>query len=341
MTYCPNTGAPAAFSYLTPEAYAAAPWGQEIQVFASIAHGNVLTTNRPWTQLRSGLAPLSGDGMVEVLYTRAPIAYERDDGIVLAMTDDLLFAGIQLEEPANSGVVTLAESIYSRLLALIVRHGYPFILRTWNTLQDINQDQGGLERYRQFCLGRHEAITKQHHSQEGDGFPAASAVGSASGGLCVYLLAAKSPGVPVENPRQISAYRYPLQYGPRSPSFSRGLVKTWSQGANLFVSGTASIVGHESRHPGDLAAQVRAALDNLECVITTAEEASGTDFTPRPDSTVLKAYIRHSDDYAKVRALLEDHFGQDMPIAYLRADICRRELLFEIDGVVYVPATLK
>jgi chorismate lyase/3-hydroxybenzoate synthase len=341
MTCYTDTGAPAAFCYLTPKAYAAEPWGQRLRVLASIIHGNVSTTNRPWMQLHSGLAPLCGDGIVEVLFTRAPITYERDDGVVLAKSDDLLFAGIQLEEPENLGVATLTEDVYARLLDLIGRYRYPFILRTWNTLQDINQDQAGLERYRQFCLGRYEAIIKQRHNQEGDWFPAASAVGSAAGGLCVYLLAAKSPGIPVENPRQVSAYRYPLQYGPRSPSFSRGLVKAWSQGTNLFVSGTASIVGHESRYLGDLAAQVRAALDNLECVIAEAEEASGTDFTPRPDSAVLKAYIRHPDDYAKVRALLEDHFGRDMPVTYLRADICRQELLFEIDGVVYVPATQK
>lgn len=326
------------FRYLTPDAYAAGEWEQEKRILAAIIHGDTPIADRPWPQLRSGLAPISGDSVVEILYTYSPVTYQLDEGVRFASSGNLLLAGIAIEEAAGPKVAALSEEVYTRLLDLIERHGYPYILRAWNVLRDINREQGGLERYRQFCLGRYEAIVKQRHVQEADWFPAASAVGSGAGGLCVYLVAAKSPGIPVENPRQVSAYRYPLQYGPRSPSFSRGLVKAWDQGTSLFVSGTASIVGHESRHSGNLGAQVRAALDNVEYVIAAAEEASGTAFRLRPDTTILKAYIRHSEDYTRVRTLLEDHFGLDMPIAYLRADICRRELLFEIDGVIYTPA---
>ena len=52
--------------------------------------------------------------------------------------------------------------------------------------------------------------------------------------------------------------------------------------------------------------------------------------TPQPDS--LKVYIRHADDYLAIKAAVEQHYG-DTPTLYLEADICRRELLLEIDAL--------
>ena len=65
--------------------------------------------------------------------------------------------------------------------------------------------------------------------------------------------------VPVENPRQVSAYRYPPTYGPRvADLLARGAGRTSAAATiALFISGTASIVGHETVHQGDVRAQTR------------------------------------------------------------------------------------
>ena len=61
--------------------------------------------------------------------------------------------------------------------------------------------------------------------------------------------------VPLENPRQTSAYEYATRYGPESPKFSRAIALSCGDYATIFISGTASITGSQTQHAGDIAAQ--------------------------------------------------------------------------------------
>src|SRR3990170_3468810 len=83
--------------------------------------------------------------------------------------------------------------------------------------EETEHDQGR-ERYQLFCAGRHDAFLAAGYHHDVD-LPAASAVGMRGRGLIAYFLAAREPGVQVENPRPIAAYNYPPQYGPKTPSF--------------------------------------------------------------------------------------------------------------------------
>jgi chorismate lyase/3-hydroxybenzoate synthase len=155
-------------------------------------------------------------------------------------------------------------------------------------------------------------------------YPAATAVGSAAPGLLVYLLAALSPGQPAENPRQVSAYRYPARYGPRPPSFARGLAWPAAGGGRFFVSGTASVVGHRSLHPGQLGPQLGETLVNLESLLQGARVG--------PPS-FLKVFLRQPVHLAQAGEALRDWAPAGIPILYLSAQICREELEIEIEGL--------
>src|SRR5258708_14417059 len=124
---------------------------------------------------------------------------------------------------------------------------YPHLGRIWHYLPDIHLDERALERYKRFSVGRHEALVAKGRAISKDA-PAASAVGKRSGNTVICFLAAPRPGIPIENPRQISAYAYPEQYGPRGPTFSRALFTSWDDMRQLYVSGTAATSGHLS-HP--------------------------------------------------------------------------------------------
>ena len=80
------------------------------------------------------------------------------------------------------------------------------------------------------------------------------------------------------------------------------------------------------------------ALGNLRTMIETAGMASGVRFEAAPERCVLKAFVRRAGDYRQVRALLERHLGPDVPVLYLEVDLCRSELLFEIEGLFTRPA---
>jgi chorismate lyase/3-hydroxybenzoate synthase len=131
----------------------------------------------------------------------------------------------------------------------------------------------------------------------------------------------------VENPRQVSAWHYPRQYGRTPPSFARAM--TLPARDALAISGTAAIVGHASAHEGDLDAQLGETLTNLEALLATAGMAAGFD-TRSP----LKAYVRHSADAPQVRDFLHRRLP-GVPVLLLHGDICRGELLVEIDGWRY------
>ncbi|HEX5126100.1 MAG TPA: Rid family hydrolase, partial [Rhodocyclaceae bacterium] len=161
--------------------------------------------------------------------------------------------------------------------------------------------------------------------------PAACALGTKSGGLVLYCLASRSAPRSIENPRQVSAYHYPERYGPRSPYFSRASLLALSSGQHvLFISGTASIVGHESLHVGDVLAQTEESLRNIAALVEQANQRLADQVFSVQD-LYYKVFIRHGKDFDAVSEVLRRLGPASTPV-YLEADICRAELLVEIEA---------
>jgi enamine deaminase RidA (YjgF/YER057c/UK114 family) len=256
-----------------------------------------------------------------------------------------LFGSLQIDEAldADGGMQALAQRAYQDVFATLSHTGCEHLLRLWNYLPDINGDGGGLERYRQFNLGRQQAFVEAQHPAF-EGAPAACALGTPGGPFCVHFLAGRTRPLQVENPRQVSAYHYPSEYGPRSPSFSRAAVFDAGEGqVALLISGTASIVGHTSMHAGDVAAQTRETLRNLEAVLGAARQRSTAHF--ELDRLSLTVYVRHASDAPQVLSLLGDTLGTDAmalrDAVLLQGDVCRRELLVEIEAHAFAPGEVR
>lgn len=209
---------------------------------------------------------------------------------------------------------------------------YPYLLRIWNSIPGINAVDAGLERYRRFNLQRHDAFLNDGVPIQ-LGAPAASALGTVDDALILRFLAVRQPVLPIENPRQVSAYAYPTLYGPKAPNFSRAALwpATATAPSQLFISGTASIVGHETQHVGDVVAQTHELLRNVSVLVERAAAAAAAPMT-LADLTV-NAYVRHAEDLGRVREVLVAQ-GFDMArVLFLQADICRTELLVEIEAM--------
>lgn len=252
-----------------------------------------------------------------------------DNGIVGSQDDEVLFGSLQIEQHPGEQLEVLAARGYQQIFACIDQRGYRYLLRVWHYFPQINDAENGLERYRCFNVGRHEAFVASGRSISEETVPAASALGSNSGPLIIYFLAAKQPGKAVENPRQISAYHYPATFGPRSPIFARAILAQFGTQQGFFISGTASIVGYETLHHGDLEKQTRETLLNI---CTLLEQI------PQPcqaGKLLLKAYLRHAADMPRVQALVEEAFGVGQKSVYLHSNICRSDLLVEIEGAYF------
>lgn len=224
--------------------------------------------------------------------------------------------------------VLASESAYRRLDAARVLCGAPHYWRIWNYLGGILDGVGDAERYRQFTLGRHRAWAAA--GQLAAPLPAATAIGCAQG-LHLIAIAGRTPAEAIENPRQVSAWRYPREYGIEPPSFARASLVRAGAGGLLFVSGTASIVGHESRHVGDAAAQFREARINIEAVIDAAAQRAAL---PRSAFVARNFKLYWSAaDAATRHAALAHVLAAQAPTQVLLGTICRRELDVEIEAL--------
>jgi chorismate lyase/3-hydroxybenzoate synthase len=259
--------------------------------------------------------------------------------------DNLLFGVIELSETMfdenmdKTPLQQATESAYSQIFSLLDKLSFPYLFRIWNYMADINDQSFGLERYVQFNLGRQDAFLSHGRDVVGN-VPAACALGFEStfddknaphNSLIISFLAGRVKPQYIENPRQISAYQYPQQYGSRSPTFSRASLVTQGSDELLFLSGTASIVGHKTLHPNDVVAQTRETIANINAVLI---ELNSRDSEMKFGLSDLHytVYVRHIEDLEAIRNELKLCVGAELNAVYLQANVCRQDLLLEIEA---------
>lgn len=281
--------------------------------------------------------PYPEEATCEIWHSAEPLESGQQGAIRFRASQSLLFGSMRLDEVAlpqtadgRPPLQMATAAAYQAIFELLEARGYTSLLRVWNYFADINADSHQIERYRQFNIGRQEAFLA-HDRSVVNNVPAACALGAAAGGLNIAFLATRTDVIAIENPRQVSAFHYPSQYGPRSPTFARaGLVNLGGCDV-LFISGTASIVGHQTLHAGDVVAQTRECLHNIAAVVDEANRVN-----PRTrfslDTLVYKVYLRDLSNLATVRQVMMEFIGASVSPMFLQADICRADLLVEIEA---------
>jgi chorismate lyase/3-hydroxybenzoate synthase len=338
--------------YVSLAEYEAARWPDVL---------GVATFNVPASAAGSGSIPvaqvntpvLPGSAQIyEVWRSPRPAASGQRERLHFRRTDDMLFGCIAVGESEisaarqpggaaearhqHSALHEATAQAYREICATLDAEGYPHLLRVWNYLPEINRDSHGIERYREFNSARHHALRAAGRALTGN-VPAASALGTRyDSPLTVYFLAGRTAPTFVENPRQVSAYHYPREYGVHSPVFSRATLLREPHSLTLFISGTSSIVGHRSLHIGDTAAQTRETLANIEALLAEANRtAPGAHFAL--GAFALKVYVRRPADLPVIQGELATALAAGARAIYLQADICRQDLLVEIEATGMCP----
>ena len=323
--------------YVPLAAQTSARWDRVLGVatFRGVPYSSLAANDIPVAEIRTPVLGSTGE-VCEVWRTSQQVESGQLSRVHFRRSEDVLFGCISVPEAERENGSTSAlhmatEQAYREIFATLDELAYPHLLRVWNYLPQINVDTHGAERYRQFNSARRNAIIAWGRELAGN-VPAACALGSVTGSpLVIYFLASRAAPTAIENPRQVSAYEYPPQYGPK-PAFSRASVLRETSGAILFISGTASIVGHQTVHAGDVAAQTRETLVNIEALLGEANRVSGTS---RFDMEALayKVYVRNSADLPLIQSQLHTALGPQSQVVYLQADICRQDLLVEIEAI--------
>lgn len=249
-------------------------------------------------------------------WVREPVTEGCSGAVQHVVGHDWLMARIAM--PLDGDVADATEQAYDTLLAWLRQHPAFTLYRIWNFFPQMTTGDGDNERYRRFSVGRMRAFAR-HGLGAQQSYPAATAIGTADGPLHIIALAGRHACEYRENPRQTSAWEYPRDYGPQSPSFARACAIATAQ-SPLLVSGTASVVGHRTAHPGDWSPQLDETLRNL-AAISAGHRA-----------VALRLYAHSSVPIAEAAARLALAYP-DAHLLPLEGEICRRDLRVEVEGV--------
>ena len=252
---------------------------------------------------------------------------------------------------AALGIYPQTMDTLGRLQAALADAGSSFqrVVRTWFYIGGITEPEAGAQRYQELNRARTDFYRDiQFHcaslasAAPGGVYPASTGIGMSGSGLVASCMALETSRkdvlmLPLENPQQTPAYIYDPVHSPQSPKFSRAVALVLGNYVTTWVSGTASIVDSESRHLGDPEKQTAQTIDNIERLISadnfTAHGQKGAGARLH-DLAKIRVYVKRAEDLAKCRAVCERRFGP-VPAIYAVADICRPELLIEIEGVAF------
>lgn len=290
-------------------------------------------TNHNCLSIQTELELLGSNLFAQYWFTDQQVAQARYKNIRYAHTPQMMFGLIQLPCSAGEDVQALTHKAYCEIYECLQSSACKHLLRTWNffpQITDKDSQRTPHNRYEVFCHGRLQAM--RDCGIKTQVYPAATVIGSHDNNLQIYFLASDTPGTAVENPRQTSAYHYPVDDNHTQPLFSRGLLKTWGQRTHFYVSGTASIVGHETLHIDDVCAQSNESINNIETLVAHANDKHHTQLNAQDDLLYMKVYIRHREDVEQINQVLAARLSNTTPRALLLGDMCRENLLVEIEA---------
>lgn len=267
-------------------------------------------------------------------------------GIIESSEESMLFIeGIPASDFSNR-VRQQSQEVFAKLDNLLTTHGFAVddIVRQWNYIGSIVSYRDGKQNYQEF----NDARTCYYAKGEwANGYPAATGIGAAGDCIIVGGIAFKKAKqgdksvYPIDNPLQVAAHIYSKrvlvdddQNAMKStPKFERAKLIETANGACCFVSGTAAIRGEESVDANSAKEQTIKTIENIEYLVSKDNLVR---FGCKPyDLSYVKlhVFVKHKQDYEEVRTVVAEAYPH-IPVVYTIADVCRGELLVEIEGIL-------
>jgi len=252
-----------------------------------------------------------------------------------------------------SGAIGAYERAYNafeqiKIMMSIAEFRLEHVLRTWIYQGHLVLPEGETQRYKELNRARTDFFEDTEFLKDylpkkykGTVYPASTGIGADDVDVVISAVALDTErkdviAVPLENPNQTSAFDYGAAYGPQSPKFSRAMAVAVDKTCLIFVSGTASITDSESRHVEDPVRQTEQTLDNIAALIDgknlSRHGISGMTCS-LADLECVRVYVKRPSELEVIRQVCERRLSADIPVLYTIADVCRPELLVEIEGI--------
>jgi enamine deaminase RidA (YjgF/YER057c/UK114 family) len=220
------------------------------------------------------------------------------------------------------------------------------VIRQWNYIEKITELNGNNQHYQIFNDVR---TAFYNNSQFIHGYPAATGIGMETGGIIIDFIAIKENMnmtiLPVKSPVQSDAHQYTKKVlahneikagitAETTPKFERAKAIVSGNSCLIHVSGTSAIKGQFSLEANDASTQTNFTLESIYQLVTNENlQKQGINcIHSKANPCYFRVYVKNASDYLKVRDACEKYF-KDVHAIYLKADICRPELLVEVEGV--------
>jgi enamine deaminase RidA (YjgF/YER057c/UK114 family) len=255
-----------------------------------------------------------------------------------------------MAESAEMSTFEQATQIFQTINKILEKEKLPIqsIVRQWNYISSITALKGDRQNYQEFNDARSHFYNQTIWER---GYPAATGIGTMNGGVVVdlFAVAPKSENVKLcalNNKLQVAAHAYSQQVliGQEdqilkmrgTPKFERGKVVHAEGDALIYISGTAAIRGEESLATTDIEAQTIITLENIAELIAGANlNEVGVKSVEELQLNSLRIYLKKGSDFNQAKNIVERVYP-NTPAIYLLGEICRDNLLIEIEGVATI-----
>ena len=261
------------------------------------------------------------------------------------------FFGGFVPSPEPIGAYARSFDAFAQMRAEVEANGFlfPQVFRTWLYQGHIVLEEGETQRYKELNRARSDffygtRFLEKYQPKDAPLraiYPASTGIGADDVDIATGCQAIKTDRddalvVPLENPNQTSAFDYSEFYSPQSPKFARACAVKFNERCSVYVSGTASIVDQKTVFIDDPEGQTNQTLDNIAALISGDNLAkhgvSGFD-AALEDLAVARVYVKKPEQVEFVRNVCEKRLAS-VPVVCVYADVCRDDLLVEIEGIV-------
>jgi hypothetical protein len=273
---------------------------------------------------------------------KATSVLENNGGAVLFQNEKNSVLVGSVQSFADSNCKDNSKQVFNDLLHILksVEFSLSSIVRQWNYIEDILGFNGKEQHYQEFNNARSAVYGTLFNE---NGYPAATGIGMKCGGVIIEFVAVQSgelKSVAINNPSQIAAHTYSKNVlaGEEcllktTPKFERARYLELFGKKLIFISGTASIIGERTVGVGNPSEQTEITINNIKQLYSKEilDQLSGETLNPKYGHA--RVYIKNAKDFPVIKRTFKSHFGK-LPVVYIIADICRNDLLVEIEGKV-------
>jgi enamine deaminase RidA (YjgF/YER057c/UK114 family) len=253
-------------------------------------------------------------------------------------------------ETQEGAVTESAFSIHDTLAAYCNELGITMnqVVRQWNyigKILDFTQVEGKPRQHYQVFNDARKIFYQQ--ARNAPYYPAATGIGQQTPGILIDCMAVNAPGkldiIPIHNPSQQDSYHYGQEVlkgvadraiGIKQPPlFERAVLLATAESSRLLISGTAAIKGQETIALGDVKRQTEVTIENIDLLSAQSTLAAQyPKLSSYPDTySYVRVYVANREDIPLVRSICNGCFG-NAPVNYVQADVCRDDLLVEIEA---------